>query len=119
MEAGIFRQRLESVASKDYRIKRDLVIHRSNHASDPNVPPAPGPPVPGDRLTRAFMADCDRPNSLANLTRYKAAIQLSLDRFLRQLKFYQPHKSVEPAGGNGQGHRKSLRLRLASIHGVL
>jgi hypothetical protein len=98
MEAGIFRQRLESVASKDYRIKRDLVIHRSNHASDPNVPPAPGPPDPGDRLTRAFIADCDRPNSLANLTRYKAAIQLSLDRFLRQLKFYQAARTAsEPA----------------------
>jgi hypothetical protein len=90
MEAGIFRERLEYVAAKDYRTERDLVNHRNNHASNPeNVPPAPAPPNPDDRLTRAFIADCDRPNSLANLTRYKAAIQLSIDRTLRQLKIYQ------------------------------
>jgi hypothetical protein len=99
IEAGIFREHLETVAAKDYRTERDLVNHRNNHASNPeNVPPAPDPPDPDDRLTRAFIADCDRPNSLTNLIRYKAAIQISIDRTLRQLKIYQAARIASQLG---------------------
>ncbi|HXM42424.1 MAG TPA: hypothetical protein VN924_14315 [Bryobacteraceae bacterium] len=90
MEAGIYRRRLEGVAADDYSRKRELINEKRNHERDPeNYSPAPAPPDPDDRLTRAFIADCAKPNSLANLNRYKSGIQLSIDRSLRQLKIYQ------------------------------
>jgi hypothetical protein len=90
MEAAIFRQRLESVDRVDHRHRQSLINERENHQRDPKMyAPAPDPPAEGDRLARAFMNDCSEPNSLAALTRYKAAIQLSIDRSLRQLKIYQ------------------------------
>jgi hypothetical protein len=90
LEAGIYRRRLEGVASEDYSRKQELINHKRNHELNPNrFPPAPAPPDPDDRLTRAFMADCGKPNSLANINRYTSSIQLSIDRSLRQLKIYQ------------------------------
>ena len=90
MEAGIYRRRLEGVAAEDYSRKRELINHQRNHDRDPErYSPAPAPPDPGDRLTRAFIDDCAKPNSLANCNRYKSSIQLSIDRSLRQLKIYQ------------------------------
>src|SRR5580698_8926844 len=90
LEAGIFRQCLESVDSADYRRRQSLITGRKNHERDPKMySPAPDPPAEGDRLARAFVNDCSKPNSLAALTRYKAAMQLSIDRSLRQLKMYQ------------------------------
>ncbi|HXM42591.1 MAG TPA: hypothetical protein VN924_15170, partial [Bryobacteraceae bacterium] len=90
MEAGIYRRRLEGVAADDYCRKRELINEKRNHERDPeNYSPASAPPDPDDRLTRAFIADCAKPNSLANLNRYKSGIQLSIDRSLRQLKIYQ------------------------------
>ena len=90
MEAGIYRQRLEAVDAADYRRKRELINHKRNHERDPQIySPAPDPPAEEDRLTRAFINDSSKANSLASLNRYKAAIQLSIDRSLRQLKIYQ------------------------------
>jgi hypothetical protein len=90
MDAAIFRQRLEAVDSVDHGRRQSLINERRNHERDPKMyAPAPDPPAEGDRLARAFMNDCSKLNSLAALTRYKAAIQLSIDRSLRQLKIYQ------------------------------
>jgi hypothetical protein len=90
LEAGIYRQRLEGVVSQDHRLKTELTNHKRNHERDPErYSPAPAPPDPGDRLARAFMIDCEKPNSLANFNRNKGSIELSIDRSLRQLKIYQ------------------------------
>ena len=35
MEAGIYRERLQSVAAVDYRLKRELVNHKRNHQLNP------------------------------------------------------------------------------------
>jgi hypothetical protein len=103
LEAGIFRQRLQAVDAGDYRRKRELINHKRNHERDPQVySPAPDPPDPDDRLARAFMNDCATPNSLASLTRYKAAIQLSIDRNLRQLKICQAARADMPPQPNQQ-----------------
>ena len=90
MEAGIYRERLESVAASDYTRKRGLVNHKRNHELEPGIVPPP-PPLPdeGDRLARAFDVDCDGPNSLAKLARYEGSIERSIDRCLRQLEKYQ------------------------------
>lgn len=98
MEAGIYRQRLEAVAAKDYSLKQALVNQKRNHEFDPErVPPAPAPPDAGDRLARAFMIDCDGPNSLAKLTRYETTLERSIDRLLRQLKAFQAARNTPPA----------------------
>jgi hypothetical protein len=90
MEAGIYRERLQSVAAEDFELKRQLVNHKRNHQLNPeHVPPAPAPPDAGDRLTRAFDVDCARRNSLANLARYETSIERSIDRCLRQLERFQ------------------------------
>jgi hypothetical protein len=95
MEAGIYRERLDAVAAMDHSRKRELVNHKRNHALNPEfVPPPPAPPDQGDRLTRAFNIDCDRPNSLAKLARYESGIERSLDRCLRQLKTYQAARTA-------------------------
>ena len=90
MEAGIYRERLESVAASDYTRKRGLVNHKRNHELEPGIVPPP-PPLPdeGDRLARAFNVDCDGPNSFAKLARYEGSIERSIDRCLRQLEKYQ------------------------------
>jgi hypothetical protein len=98
MEAGIFRERLRVVAAKDFSHKRELVNQKRNHELDPErVPPAPAPPDAGDRLARAFMIDCDGPNSLAKLTRYETTLERSIDRLLRQLKAFQAARNTPPA----------------------
>ena len=90
MEAGIYRERLQAVAAEDYARKRELTNHKRNHQLKPDlIPPAPAPPDPGDRLTRAFDVDCARRNSLANLARYETSIERSIDRCLRQLEKFQ------------------------------
>jgi len=102
MEAAIYRQRLEGVAAEDYARKRELVNHKRNHQLNPDlVPPAPAPPDPGDRLTRAFIDDGDGHNSLTRLARYETSIERSIDRCLRQLKAFQaarnaPRPSPQP-----------------------
>jgi hypothetical protein len=97
LEAGIFRQRLEGVDAGDYSRKQELINHKRNHERDPKMySPAPDPPDPDDRLARAFINDCAQPNLLASLARYKAAIQLSIDRNLRQLKIYQAARIATP-----------------------
>ena len=89
MEAAIYRQRLQAVAAGDYTRKRELVNHKQNHERNPEIPPAPAPPDPGDRLTRAFIVDGDGRNSLTRLARYETSIERSIDRCLRQLQAYQ------------------------------
>ena len=102
LEAGIFRQCLEGVDAADYSRNRTLINHQRNHERDPKLySPAPDPPDPDDRLARAFVGDCAKSNSLASLTRYKAAIQLAIDRNLRQLKIYQAAR-IANAPGPGQ-----------------
>jgi hypothetical protein len=100
MEAAIYRQRLEGVAAEDYARKRELVNHKRNHQLNPDlVPPAPAPPDPGDRLTRAFIDDGDGHNSLTRLARYETSIERSIDRCLRQLKAFQAARNTpHPAG---------------------
>ena len=95
MEAGIYRQRLEAVSAQDYSLKQALVNQKRNHEFDPErVPPAPAPPDAGDRLARAFIVDCDGPNSLAKLARYETGIERSIDRTLRQLKALQAARNT-------------------------
>jgi len=89
MEAAVYRQCLEVVAARDYTRKRELVNHKRNHERNPEIPPAPAPPDPGDRLTRAFIVDGDGRNSLTRLARYETSIERSIDRCLRQLQAYQ------------------------------
>lgn len=101
MEAAIYRQRLEGVAAEDYTRRRQLVNHKVNHARNPEIPPAPAPPDPGDRLARAFLSDSSGPNSLTKLTRYETAIERSIERCLRQLKAFQaarnaPRPTLQP-----------------------
>ena len=94
MEAAIYRQRLQAVAAGDYTRKRELVNHKQNHERNPEIPPAPAPPDPGDRLTRAFIVDGDGRNSLTRLARYETSIERSIDRCLRQLKAFQAARSA-------------------------
>ena len=102
MEAGIFRDCLGRVAATDFNLNLKLVSCKKNHELDPNrFPPAPAPPDPADRLSRAFNKDSIE---IASLTRYQASIQLSIDRGLRQLKVYQaarianaPHPDEPPS----------------------
>jgi len=97
MEAALFRHRLPGVAAADYHRKRELANQKINHEREPQTySPAPDPPDPDDRLARAFMIDCAKPNFLASLARYKAAAQLSIDRNLRQLKIYQAARLASP-----------------------
>jgi len=99
MEAAIYRQCLEAVAARDYTRKRELVNHKRNHERNPEIPPAPAPPDPGDRLTRAFIVDGDGRNSLTRLARYETSIERSIDRCLRQLKAFQAARNTpHPAG---------------------
>jgi hypothetical protein len=98
MEAGIFRHRLQGADAVDHR---KLANQKINHEREPQTyPPAPDPPDPEDRLARAFMIDCAKPNFLASLARYKAAAQLSIDRNLRQLKTYQAARLASPPPQN-------------------
>lgn len=95
METGIYRQRLEAVAAKEYSLKQALVNQKRNHELDPErVPPAPAPPNAGDRLARAFIVDCEGPNTLAKLARYETGIERSIDRTLRQLKALQAARNT-------------------------
>jgi hypothetical protein len=95
MEAGIYRERLDSVAAEDQIRQRSYAQHKKNHESRPEtVPPPPPLPDPGDRLARAFTVDCERPNSLAKLARYETSIGRSIDRCLRQLKIYQAARNA-------------------------
>ena len=94
MEAAVYRQCLEVVAARDYTRKRELVNHKRNHERNPEIPPAPAPPDPGDRLTRAFIVDGDGRNSLTRLARYETSIERSIDRCLRQLKAFQAARSA-------------------------
>jgi hypothetical protein len=99
MEAALFRHRLQGVAAADYHRKRELANQKINHEREPQTySPAPDPPDPDDRLARAFMIDCDKPNHLASLARYKAAAQLSIDRNLRQLKIFQTARIANTPG---------------------
>jgi len=101
MEAALFRHRLPGVAAADYHRKRELANQKINHEREPQTySPAPDPPDPDDRLARAFMIDCAKPNFLASLARYKAAAQLSIDRNLRQLKIYQAARLASPPPQN-------------------
>jgi hypothetical protein len=95
MEAGIYRERLEVVAARDFARKRDHVNHKKNYELEPDTVPPPRPlPSEGDRLARAFNIDCDGPNSLAKLARYETSLERSIDRCLRQLERYQAARTV-------------------------
>jgi hypothetical protein len=90
MEEGVYRERIDDVAARDYSRKKQLINHKKNHEREPDrFSPPPAPPDPADLLARAFMLDSEERNSIANANRYKAAAQLSIDRNLRQLKIYQ------------------------------
>ena len=95
MEAGIYRERLEVVAARDFARKRDHVNHKKNYELEPDTVPPPRPlPSEGDRLARAFNIDCDGPNSLAKLARYETSLERSIDRCLRQLERYQAARTA-------------------------
>jgi hypothetical protein len=90
VEAGTYRERLQSVAVNDLHRQQELVNHKENYARSPrSVPPPPPPPDPQDRLARAFEFDVAHFHCLANLARYEAAIERSIDHSLRQLKAFQ------------------------------
>jgi hypothetical protein len=95
MEAGIFRDRFYDVAKKDEARQEQYEIKKRYASEDGKPEPAPPtPPAAEDLLARAFSADCEGPNAFAQLARYEAAIERSIDRSLRQLKAFQAARSA-------------------------
>ena len=91
MEAAILRDRMNfDVADRDKfrKIRHDDQIEYAIEDEEPAPPPLPDP-VLGDLLGRAFMADCRGTKAISLLTRYEAALERSLDRCLRLLKYFQ------------------------------
>ena len=102
MEAGIYRERLQAVAAKDYSRKRELVNHKRNHELNPEfVPPPPPQPDEGDRLTRAFNIDCAGANSLAKLARYETSIERSIRPLPPPVEYLSARAHcTQPCGAN-------------------
>jgi len=98
IEAGLYRDRLIQIVYRDSSYKLEYVNHRKNHAARPNIVPPP-PPLPAkeDLIARAFAADCVGASHLAQLARYESAIEHSLDRTIRQLKFFQETRRAAEA----------------------
>jgi hypothetical protein len=97
MEAGIFRERLDS-ASVEYGYRKEgWRTSKRNHELYPDRHPADrAEPEEGSLLGRAFVMDSENENHLANFNRYKGSIEHSLDRSLRQLKIYQTARLANP-----------------------
>ena len=97
LEAGIFRERLDSASVEYGHRKEGWRTSKRNHELYPDRHPAArAEPEEGNLLARAFVMDSENENHLANFNRYKGSIEHSLDRSLRQLKIYQAARLANP-----------------------
>jgi hypothetical protein len=90
MEATNYRQCFDVVAARDKNEQRDYAEELEDviKSGEP-APPPPIPTQPDDLLGCGFIVDCEMNHVFANIARYEASIERSIDRCVYQLKAFQ------------------------------